>query len=213
VVKDYSQTVMLTADRLDTGTLDRLFAPIFGRARSELLDEGLSEADIQLLPALDMRYVGQSYELTIPLVGRAPDTELPGAAIALDASRAVDDFHKAHRRRFSYASTGEPVEIVNLRLKAVGKTAKPESVRRPTGRVDPKAAHVGYKQIYFAASNTPRAARPVPTALYDRARLSPGNIVVGPAVIFQMDTTTVIPPRWAATVDEWGNLAVEIGQV
>jgi N-methylhydantoinase A len=105
------------------------------------------------------------------------------------------------------------VEVVNLRVKAVGRTDKPAFRRTPRGGLNPKAAHAGYKQVYFADPSTPRAARPVPTALYERDRLMPGNIVVGPAVIFQMDTTSVIPPRWAATVDEWGNLVVEMGRV
>jgi N-methylhydantoinase A len=157
---------------------------------------------VQLLPSLDMRYRGQSYELTIPLLGPP-----------LDGARAVDDFHQAHQRRFSYANIDAPVEVVNLRLKGVGTTTKPEFRRVPSGGLNPRAAHAGYKQVYFADPHTPRAARPVPTALYERDRLLPGNIVVGPAVIFQMDTTSVIPPRWAATVDEWGNLIVEIGRV
>ncbi|MCL7452315.1 MAG: hydantoinase/oxoprolinase family protein, partial [Anaerolineae bacterium] len=212
VVKDYSQTVMLPAQGLEAATLDHLFRPMVERARSELLDEGLSEADIRFLPALDMRYAGQSFELTIPLLGRAGDSDITAPVVALDPARAVYDFHQAHQRRFSYANAGEPAEVVNLRLKAVGTTAKPEFVRQPTGPVDPRAAHIGYKQVYFADTNAPRAARPMPTALYERARLVPGNIVIGPAIIFQMDTTTVIPPRWAATVDEWQNLVVEIGQ-
>jgi N-methylhydantoinase A len=70
-------------------------------------------------------------------------------------------------------------------------------------------ARVGYKPVHFAERDAPHAARPVPTALYDRARLEPGNMVVGPAVLFQLDTTTVIPPDWSATVDGWGNLLVE----
>jgi N-methylhydantoinase A len=213
VVKDYSQTIMLPADGVDTGTLERLFQPIYGRARSELLAEGLRDGDIRLMPALDMRYVGQSYELTIPLAARTQAGHLPEVALGLDMARAVDDFHQTHQRRFSYANTEEPVEVVNLRVKAVGSTAKPTSVRQPAASIDPRAAHIGYKQVYFAEPGAPRAARPIPTALYDRERLSSGNIVVGPAVIFQLDTTTVIPPWWAATVDEWGNLVVELGQI
>jgi N-methylhydantoinase A len=121
------------------------------------------------------------------------------------------DFHEIHRRRFSYASEGEAVEIVNLRLKAIGQTAKPRFSQQPLGSLDPSTAHVGYKEVFFADRETPGAARPFPTALYQRERLAPGNIVVGPAVLFQLDTTTVIPPRWAARVDGWGNLVAEEG--
>jgi N-methylhydantoinase A len=195
VVKDYSQTVMLAADSAYAETLDRLFAPLYDRARADLSAERLADDQMSFLPSLDMRYVGQSFELTIPYTH--------------GTSAIVDDFHEAHRRRFSYASEGEPVEIVNVRLKAVGQTAKPRFSQQPLGDVNPKGAHVGYKQAYFTDTASSHAARPMLAALYERERLSPGNIIVGPAIVFQFDTTTVIPPGWAASVDGWGNLLVE----
>jgi N-methylhydantoinase A len=197
VVKDYSQTVMLPADRANPETLDRLFAPLRERARADLRDEGVGDEEITVLPALDMRYVGQSYELKV-------DVKAEGEG---GAQSYVDGFHAAHRQRFSYASEGEAVEIVNLRLKAVGRMSKPQFSQQPSKDLDPRAAHIGYKQVHF--STAARAARPVPAALYERDRLAPGNLVVGPAVVFQLDTTTVIPPSWAAAVDGWGNLVVE----
>jgi N-methylhydantoinase A len=194
VVKDYSQTVMLPAQEVDAEALERLFAPLYDRARTDLHAEGFADDAILLMPALDMRYVGQSFELIIPL--------------AQHASGITADFHAAHRQRFSYASEGEPVEIVNLRLKAIGRTAKPQFSRLAPAGLDPRAAHIGYKPICFADADS-FAARPVPAALYERERLVAGNMVVGPASIFQFDTTTIIPPGWAATVDGWGNLVVE----
>ncbi|MGD2207376.1 MAG: hypothetical protein PVH17_11425, partial [Anaerolineae bacterium] len=158
---------------------------------------------------LDMRYVGQSFELAIDTGDWMLDVEQTPTNTQSPISSIQSLFHEAHRQRFSYASEGEPVEIVNLRLKAIGRTAKPRFSEQPPGKLDPKAAHIGYKQVHFADADTPNAARPVPTALYERERLLPGNIVVGPAVIFQLDTTTVIPPGWSATVDGWGNLVAE----
>jgi N-methylhydantoinase A len=193
VVKDYSQTVMLPAEQANLETLERLFAPLRERAWADLHDEGIGDGEITMLPALDMRYVGQSYELKVDI-----KAEAEGGAQA-----NVDGFHAAHRQRFSYASEGEAVEIVTLRLKAVGRMSKPRFSHQPLKDLDPRAATVGYKQVHFYA------ARPVPAALYERERLVPGNMVVGPAVVFQLDTTTVIPPSWAATVDSWGNLVVE----
>jgi N-methylhydantoinase A len=198
VVKDYSQTVMLPAHVLQPGTLSHLLAPLLERARAGLLAEGLAEENIEVRPALDMRYTGQSFELTV---------ELPAGPV--EDGALVRAFHEAHRQRFAYASEGEPVEIVNLRVQAVGHTAKPRLTPREPGPTDPRAAHAGYKPVYFAAGGSSRAARPIIAALYERERLAPGNIVVGPAVIWQLDTTTVIPPGWAATVDAWGNLVVE----
>lgn len=192
VVKDYSQTVMLPACQTDAAELERCFSPICSRARADLRAEGLTD-DVTLVPALDMRYVGQSYELTVEL----------------RETGFLQDFHNAHLQRFTYANETEPVEIVNLRLKAVGRTAKPQFTPQPVRGVDPKPALVGYKQVYFASANDPLAVRPIPSALYERGRLAPGNIVVGPAVVFQLDATTVIPPGWAATADRWQNLVCQ----
>jgi N-methylhydantoinase A len=196
-VKDTSQTVMLPASKADGTTLRRQFALLYERARAELHAEGFGDGEISFLPALDMRYVGQSYELSVD-VNLEAETEQHASA-----------FHELHRQRFSYASEDEPVEIVNLRVKAVGRTAKPRFSHQPPGSLHPKEARVGYKPVHFTDRDPPYSARPVPTALYDRDRLEPGNMVVGPAVLFQLDTTTIIPPDWSATVDGWGNLLAE----
>ncbi len=199
VVKDYSQTVMLQASEATAQALECLFGPLYERAYSDLQAQGFAPAEIRLLPALDMRYVGQSFELRVAIAAEGNQ----------DVDHCVQDFHELHRRRFSYASESEPVEIVNVRLKAVGVTAKPLFAHHPPGNPDPKGAHIGYKQAHFADSQSPHAARPIYTALYQRERLAPGNIVVGPAIIFQLDTTSVLPPGWAATMDGWGNLVAE----
>jgi N-methylhydantoinase A len=209
VVKDYSQTVMLPTERADTMTLDHLFAPLYEHALADLLAEGFSEDTITLLPALDMRYVGQSFELTVSITNDGCQAPIVPSQCPDPESKLTPLFHEAHRRRFSYASEGEPVEIVNLRLKAIGHTAKPLFPSRPLGRVDPRAAHVGYKQVRFEDGDSARATRLLTAALYQRERLAPGHMVVGPAIIFQLDTTTVVPPDWVASVDGLGNLILE----
>ncbi len=196
-VKDSSQTVMLPASETGGAILRRRFARLFERARSELRAEGFGDREIVILPALDMRYVGQSYELRV-------DIDLEG-----ETEEHVRAFHELHRQRFSHASEAEPVEIVNLRVKAVGRTAKPHFSYRDPGSSHTEAPRVGSKAVHFAEPDLPHAARPVRSALYERERLEPGNVIAGPAVLFQLDTTTVIPPGWSATVDGWGNLVVE----
>jgi N-methylhydantoinase A len=224
VVRDYSQTVMLPAERADAATLLELLAPLDQRARVELCSEGWSDEAVTFLPSLDMRYVGQSYELTVEIgdwgaekTGPAQETIGQPAAPGEEptdqgrggAYRFIEAFHEAHRRRFSYASEGEPVEIVNLRLKAVARTAKPQFSDQPPGDIDPRPAHIGHKSVLFAEGHSSGTGRPLPAALYDRGRLTAGNVIVGPAVVFQLDTTSVIPPGWVATVDGWQNLVLE----
>jgi N-methylhydantoinase A len=203
IVKDYAQTIMLPAASADPARLQKVFEPLTRRARAELEVEGWGEDELELAPALDMRYVGQSYELTIPfsLQHTSHSEDVP--------SRHVERFHAEHRRRFSHASESEPVEIVTIRLRAIGAAARPKFARRPAGSLDPSPARIGYKQVNFADFGSPTTARPFPSALYERKQLTPGNMVLGPAVIFQLDATTTIPPGWAATVDGWGNLLLE----
>jgi N-methylhydantoinase A len=202
VIKDYSQTVMLPADRATAEDMIRLFLPLRERAHADLSQEGLAEEQMHMVPALDMRYVGQSYELTIPLAADTDLAEIRGQA-------HIERFHTTHRQRFSYASEDEPVEIVNLRLKAIGRTTKPRFAKERVDKLDPSRAQIGYRQIYFADEESPGAARPVPAALYQREKLASGNIVIGPAALHQLDATTIVAPGWAATVDVWGNLVVE----
>jgi N-methylhydantoinase A len=199
IVKDYSRTVMLPAEEASASRLEQLFAPLMQRANVDLQAEGLSDGDVTLVCALDMRYVGQSYEITV---------ELPVSTSRSES--VVTGFHKAHRKRFSYANEDEPVEIVTLRLTAVGRTVKPQFTRTPLGDPNPRAAHIGYKQVQLSQADNLQAARPFLAALYERENLSAGNIIVGPAIVFQLDTTSVIPPGWAARVDEWGSLVVEV---
>lgn len=199
-VKGYSQTVMLSAGDANAFDLEQLFAPIQDRAYADLRSEGLSDGDVVLARALDMRYPGQSSEITV---------ELPENSFSTDGA-LVAGFHAAHRQRFSYAAEDEPVEIVNLRLTAMGRTEKPDFPKMPLGDPNPQSAHIGYKQVHLSEPERPQAVRPFLAALYERENLTAGNILVGPAVVFQLDTTTLIPPGWVAKVDEWGNLVVEM---
>jgi N-methylhydantoinase A len=187
LVKDYSQTVMLRADGLSRADLRTHLRPLEDRGREELIAEGVEPDAVSLARALDMRYVGQSHELTVPLT--AGD----------DFIRA---FHQAHGRRFGHQHPDEPVEIVNVRVIARGAMTKPEFPTEMPGAADPAAARVGHKAVYFGPTS------PVETQLYQRERLRAGHVLTGPAVVFQLDTTTVIPPGWQAQVDRYGALVI-----
>jgi N-methylhydantoinase A len=148
----------------------------------------------QLEAALDMRYRGQSYELTVPL-------PLPVAPAGL--ARAVEDFHAAHAQRYGYAMPGERVECVTVRVRAHAPGARlrlPEQV--PAGEV-PSAAFLFQKNVWFDGAHA------APAACYDRSRLAPGNRFAGPALVFQYDSTVVVAPGWQASVDRIGNLWLE----
>ncbi len=198
IVKDYSRTVMLKGDDINRARLDEEFHGMEGLAREELEDEGLPMDRMQPQRFLDVRYVGQSFELTIdyPSPSRRIDTERMRRSIA-------DSFYKAHLQRFGYADKSEAVEIVNLRFKLGLELDKPQVVNTKTLAPDSKDALFGEAQVVFSSGATT-------TRLYDRDKLGTGNQIAGPAIVLQMDTTIVMPPGWAGSVDSHGNLLLEM---
>ncbi len=204
VVKDYSRTVMLRGADVDRSRLEEEFSGMEGLARQELGSEGLPVERMQVRRFVDVRYVGQSFELTIdyPAITR-PNARTGGSV--RDLRRVIgESFYRAHLRRFGYADRNEPVEIVNLRLKLELEVEKLELTPEAPGQPDPSAAKTGESQVVFSQGETT-------AALYQRDLLHCGHRISGPALILQMDTTIVLPPEWQAEVDPLGNLLLELG--
>jgi N-methylhydantoinase A len=164
--------------------LERVFARLEARAR-----RALGEARrARVTRALDLRYAGQSYELTVPVT-------------SCDPARFVAAFHRAHRRRYGHADAARAVEVVVLRVRA--ESAAP-GVPPAAGPVRPAADGAKareYREVWF---DRPRRA-----AVFDRSSLGPGARLRGPALLTQLDATTVVPPGWGGVVDAWGNLVLE----
>ncbi|HIN37978.1 MAG TPA: hydantoinase/oxoprolinase family protein [Dehalococcoidia bacterium] len=194
IVKDYSRTIMLRGADLDRSRIDEEFQGMEGQARTEMAGEGLAVDKMAARRFLDVRYVGQSFELTVDYPSQTTKTDL--------AKVIGDNFYKAHRRRFGYADRAEPVEVVNLRLKLEVAMEKPSVQPQTTGAADSAHALIGEAEVVFhqGALTSP---------LYQREQLTCGNVVSGPALIIQMDSTTVLPPGWGGAVDPFGNLLLE----
>jgi N-methylhydantoinase A/oxoprolinase/acetone carboxylase beta subunit len=168
-----------------------------GLARGEMEQEGLPVDRMNGLRFLDVRYVGQSFELTI---------DYPAQTRRSDDARMrriiTDSFYRAHMQRFGYADRSEAVEIVNLRLKMGLELDKPQVALEPAGPADASHALAGSTEVVF-----PGGRRTAP--LYDRDQLRSGNQFTGPTIVLQMDTTIVVPPGWNGMVDPGGNLILE----
>ena len=197
IVKDYSRTVMMRGDDINRTQLDEEFHGMEGLAREELEKEGLPMDRMVPQRFLDVRYLGQSFELTIdyPSPRRRIDTARMRRSIA-------DSFYRAHLQRFGYADRGEAVEIVNLRLKLGLKMDKPQIVAGQAADSGSTPALIGEAQVVFSGGS-------VTTRLYDRENLRTGDQISGPAIVLQMDTTVVITPGWTGTADDYGNLVLE----
>jgi N-methylhydantoinase A len=162
------------------------------RLRALLYAEG--ENEIQLAAALDMRYRGQSYELSVPVAYPIGDGSI---------AEAITAFHQQHAQRYGYARHEQPIEAVTLRLRGHAPGVALEQPEEPFAGDDASAALVGERDIWFAADMPQKAS------VYDRSLLKHGNRIVGPAAIAQYDTVTILPPGWGATVDALGNLVIE----
>ena len=195
IVKDYSRTVMLRGEDVSRRRLDEEYHGMEGLAREELRHEGLAVDRMGALRFLDVRYVGQSFELTIDYPPPTNRDNLP---------KSISDlFYKAHLQRFGYADRREPVEIVSLRLKLELVMDKPRITPQPAGTPDPSAARMGETEVVFASG-------PAVTPFYRRENLESGALVEGPALVVQTDTTIVVPPGWGGPVDQYGNLVLTL---
>ena len=194
VVKDYSRTVMLRGDDLNQNRLEEEFHGMETQASAELGQEGLSVTLMKARRFLDVRYVGQSFELTI---------DCPSLNRRSDLHRSIgNSFYQAHLQRFGYADRSEPVEVVNLRLKLELAMGKPALTPQPAGLREASQASLGQAPVAFAAGT-------LNSNLYDRDRMRSGNVIQGPALLLQLDTTIVVPPAWGGAVDPFGNLVME----
>ena len=116
-------------------------------------------------------------------------------------------FHRAHRQAYGYAAEGDIVEVVNLRLTALANLPQPKLTAKPLRtRRDPKSALRSYRDVFFRN-------QPVSTSIYERSKLLPGDVLTGPAIIEQLDSTTVVWPDQTASVDAYNNLLLESVQV
>ncbi len=177
VAVDYSRSVMRAATAENLIALRDLERELLAMAAAELRQESIAEADMRFAATLDMRYEGQAYELNIPF-----------------GERAADAFHEAHERTYGHAIRWRPVEIVNIRVNGSGANEKPSFESAETRAYE--ASPVGEK-------TSPVGGR---IKMFQRADLGPGARFSGEALVFQMDSTTFVPPGWSVQVDGTLNL-------
>jgi N-methylhydantoinase A len=203
IVSDVTHDYVVThlspvADKLE-GALDRQFAGLIAGAQAELADEGIEESRRELFRALDMRYVGEQFSVGVPVDGK-------GAGWLAATATA---FHAMHDRLYGFSVPDEAVEVVNVRLRAVGRLHR--GGRDKTGRLPgsaPRAEPVGIRLVGFGATKADRREVPV----YARASLVPGTRFAGPAIVEQSDSTLLVPPGRSVRADAYSNLLVQAGE-
>jgi N-methylhydantoinase A len=172
------------------------FADLERQATQWFDREGIALANRSTARSVDLRYHGQAYELTID----CPDGPITDALLAEVKLR----FEAAHTQMYGYASPNEPINVIALRLEATGRVPKARLVSQPPATAPVADAIIGERKVWM-----PEAHDFVPCQLYDRTKLGPGHVVLGPAIIEQMDSTTLVLPGQTATVDSYLNLLLE----
>ena len=189
---DHIQSRLSTLEETSAEQINEMFEHLEERAMGELRAEGFTADRITLRRSIDLRYAGQGYELTIPC---AP----------LDGDQRKEElretFDRQHQLQFGHRAPGERVEIVSYRLQAVGQVPKVEMQR-----FSPRGGRV--EDALRARRPVRFDGRSISCPIYQRDRLDVGAALEGPAIIEQLDCTTVLYPGQLARVDEFKNLRV-----
>ena len=186
---DLLTTYVTDARKAEAQTVEAKFAELEQEARTRLKAEGVNSRDTILKRTLDMRYAGQWRSLAVSV--SSPFTSVKDA---------ISGFESEHQREYGYTRDGAGVEIFRLNLTAVGVTPKAELPQKPVNKYKPKPKTT--RDVVFDEK--------VNTAIFWRDDLSPGAELSGPAIIHQLDSTTVIPPYTSATIDSYSNIIITV---
>jgi N-methylhydantoinase A len=195
---DYVRTVYVELEEAALASLVRTLDELERLAHAWLEDERVPPGDRQLVRSADVRYRGQSFEVTVGL---------PRGGV--DGLRALPElFHARHRVVYGFADPTAAVEVINLRVQGVGAVARPDRLAprpgRGVGPVAPRGARAGAGHREIMLDGVKLGA-----SVHRRAELAPGASIPGPAIVVQYDTTVVVPPGFRLTVDPWQNLVGE----
>jgi len=185
VIKDYVKTIMLPGT-VGQETITNLFSPMVAQGTSDLQKEGIEKDQVEILGSLDVRYVGQSYELNIPFT-----------------EEFISDFYKAHSITYGYAYMDKAIEIVNLRVRAIGKVVPISLPPISTNQKYNEPAPIEFRQVEMSEGSSI-------LAVFDYQQLAPGTKFEGPALIVSPDTTILINKYDVVKVDNYQNLLIDV---
>jgi N-methylhydantoinase A/oxoprolinase/acetone carboxylase beta subunit len=191
---DVARTYVRRLDALDPARLNSMYEEMARQAMEVVHDAAVGGA-VTVARSVDARYVGQGYELTVPV----PSGALDAAALG----RVRVSFDEIYAARYGYAQAAEPVEVVTWKLSAIAGASRVTLAKAATS---PAAGGLkGRRRAYF-----PETGGWVDCPIYDRYKLAAGMQIPGPAIVEERESTSVLPPGAVATVDEYTNLVVEV---
>jgi N-methylhydantoinase A len=194
---NFVRTYSTRLESMDGRKFKNLFFEMEKEAITLLQSEGIPKDAIQHIYSLDLRYVKQYHEVNVEVSRKDIESG--------NIERIASLFHPEHNRLYGYSleEQGTSIELINLRLLSVGKTAKPQFIQEEFEGIDPSRAFKKTRKVYLPKE---KAFREVP--VYDGHRLMCGNRVEGPAVIEQVNTTTFVTPEYNVLCDRYGSYTV-----
>jgi N-methylhydantoinase A len=190
---DSVRTVLREADSANGKDLEKIFRGMEGRARTLLGVEGVEEKDVNCQRFADMRYQGQSYELSVPLQRQIITRHVIRSSIR--------DFHQRHQTQYGYSQPDKAVEIVNVRSYCSGK---PGTIPRVTTILARQDGPLSKRRVWFVDRNG------IECQVLQRNRLPPGTKGKGPCVVEDYDSTLVIPPGAGYVIERNGSVSISI---
>lgn len=193
VAQDYVRTNIGTLSELSAKNILENFQPLETKAIEEYKHQGFTESKIRFIREVDARYAGQGFEIQV-IVENPTDSNV--------TDLLAKAFHERHRRIYGHATEAEDIELVSYRIRAI--VAMPQY--RPEHKVASNAANTAsraHRSVVF-----PGSAGRLNAAVIRRSNVVVGHLIQGPAIIEQDDTTTVVPPNWVATMDDFGTLVM-----
>ena len=199
VVHDYARTNITGLAEMDPVPVNAVFADLAEEGRAALHSDGFEPAKQQFLPSAEMRYRGQEHTVNIPL----PSMDLSKE----DIPEITRRFNDAHEQQYGHSMLGDPIEIVTLRLRAVGILPRPDLAKIAAGTGNTDAARKGSRQVYLRELRDHQEYQ-----VYDRMKLGAGDSITGPAIIEEPSSTTMVHSGDILTVGEYGEFHIDIRQ-
>jgi len=196
---DFVMTYLRQLAQLDISYLNEAYARLNDQAIAQLAEENIKEHRMVLAKSADMRYARQAYELPISIPSRSLTDQ--------DLLALAEVFHNAHHQAYGYSRREDPVELVNIRVVALGKMQPLDTAGIKSAESDTDAGQAlqDSRPVCFYDEY-------VETPVYRRARMAPGTQITGPAIVEQLDSTTVIFPGQWSYVDDHGNIRIALAR-
>jgi len=197
---DLSRSNIMIACESNLSAVDKLFQELRAEGNRMLTNEGIKDEDKSFVYTVDCRYERQNYEISI---------EIPASEFNLNSMKIlIESFNKEHNRSYGYCDPKKNVQMVNYRVSAIGSITKPNLSEKPVAQDVTLPDPVETRMVRYEGSS-----EFIKTKIYQRNDIPVGAVIPGPAIIDQMDSTTVIPPDWTAYHDKYDNLIIRYKEV